>query len=156
MVSRSSVEAEYRAMATTISEILWMRWLLNELEVKQSGTVPLFCDSEAARHIANNLVFHERQKHVKMDCHFVRERVESKEIQPSNIHTREQIAELFTKSFGAQQFRLVLDKLGTFIFQLIGEYWIYIFVYIISFHYSLILALIGRDNFFFPLYLSGY
>ncbi|KAD7479992.1 hypothetical protein E3N88_03128 [Mikania micrantha] len=112
VVSRSSAEAEYRAMATTVSEILWMRWLLNELDVKQNGPTPLFCDNQAARHIANNPVFHERTKHVEMDCYFVRERVESQEIQPMNIHTKLQIADLFTKALGAQQFRSLLDKLG--------------------------------------------
>ncbi|KAK9050950.1 hypothetical protein SSX86_027575 [Deinandra increscens subsp. villosa] len=112
VVSRSSAEAEYRAMATTVSEVLWMRWLLKELDVTQIGPTPLFCDNQAARHIANNPVFHERTKHVEMDCYFVRERVESHEIQPMNIHTKSQIADLFTKSLGAQQFRTLRDKLG--------------------------------------------
>lgn len=77
VVSRSSAEAEYSAMATTVSEILWMRWLLNELDIRQTGATPLFRDNQATRHIANNPVFHERTKHVEMDCYFVRERVES-------------------------------------------------------------------------------
>ncbi|KAF5763047.1 putative RNA-directed DNA polymerase [Helianthus annuus] len=79
VVSRSSAEAEYRAMATTTSEILWMRWLLKGLEAEQIGPTPLYCDNQAARHIANNPVFHERTKHVEMDCYFVKERVTSQE-----------------------------------------------------------------------------
>ncbi|KAJ9544451.1 hypothetical protein OSB04_024158 [Centaurea solstitialis] len=67
MVSRSSVEAEYRAMATTVSEILWMRWLLKDLTIDLKNATPLYCDNQATRHIANNLVFHERTKHVEMD-----------------------------------------------------------------------------------------
>ncbi|GJT03132.1 uncharacterized mitochondrial protein-like protein [Tanacetum coccineum] len=85
LVSRSSAEAEYRAMASTVSEIIWVRWLLNELHVHNSLATLLFCDNQAARHIANNHVFHERIKHVEMDCYFVRERVESKEIIPMKI-----------------------------------------------------------------------
>ncbi|XP_022004669.1 secreted RxLR effector protein 161-like [Helianthus annuus] len=96
VVSRSSAEAEYRAMATTVSEILWIPWLLNELGAQQSTSTILFCDNEAARHIANNPVFHERTKHVEMDCHFVRERVESKEILPMHIESANQIADLLT------------------------------------------------------------
>ncbi|GJT55139.1 retrotransposon protein, putative, ty1-copia subclass [Tanacetum coccineum] len=80
VVSRSSAEAEYRAMANAVSEVLWMRWLLSFLETAPTGPTPLFCDNQAARHIANNPVFHERTKHVEMDCYFVRERVDSKEI----------------------------------------------------------------------------
>ncbi|XP_022019011.1 uncharacterized mitochondrial protein AtMg00810-like [Helianthus annuus] len=112
VVSRSSAEAEYRSMASTTSEILWMRWLLQELDVPSDGPTPLFCDNQAALHIANNPVFHERTKHVEMDCYFVRERVETKEIQPLNINSSMQIADLFTKSLGAPQLILLLGKLG--------------------------------------------
>ncbi|KAJ0533858.1 putative RNA-directed DNA polymerase [Helianthus annuus] len=112
VVSRSSAEAEYRAMATTVSEILWIRWLHNELGAQQSNSTILFCDNKAARHIANNTVFHERTKHVEMDCHFVRERVESKEILPMHIESANQIADLLTKPLGGPQLKILLDKLG--------------------------------------------
>ena len=54
-VSRSCTEAEYRSMATTCCEIAW---LLRDLHVKQVKLVTLFCDNQAAIHIASNLVFH--------------------------------------------------------------------------------------------------
>ena len=88
VVSRSSAEAEYRAMASTVSEILWLRWLLKELELPCDSPTQLFCDNQAARNIANNPIFHERTKHVEMDCYFVRERVESKEIVPMPIDSK--------------------------------------------------------------------
>ncbi|CAN0884417.1 Retrovirus-related Pol polyprotein from transposon RE1, partial [Linum grandiflorum] len=77
VVSRSSAEAEYRAMATTVSEVFWLRFLLSDLGVPQSGGTILSYDSQAALHIAIIPVFHERTKHVEMDCYFVRERVTS-------------------------------------------------------------------------------
>ena len=67
MVSRSSAEVEYRAMASTVSEILWVRWLLKDLQVVVDKPTSLLCDNQAARHIASNPVFHERTKHVEMD-----------------------------------------------------------------------------------------
>ncbi|KAJ9556664.1 hypothetical protein OSB04_011278 [Centaurea solstitialis] len=112
VVSRSSAEAEYRAMATTVSELIWMRWLLKELGSPQLASTTLFCDNQAARHIANNPVFHERTKHVEMDCYFVRERVESKEICPMPIDSKLQLADLLTKGLGAAHLRFLLDKLG--------------------------------------------
>ncbi|GKB38125.1 putative RNA-directed DNA polymerase [Tanacetum coccineum] len=108
LVSRSSAEAEYRAMASTVSEIIWVRWLLSELHVHNPLATPLFCDNQAARHIANNPVFHERTKHVEMDCYFVRERVESKEIIPMKISSKMQIADLLTKGLAAQQLQFLL------------------------------------------------
>ncbi|GJW21740.1 putative RNA-directed DNA polymerase [Tanacetum coccineum] len=112
VVSRSSAEAEYRSMAGTVSEILWVRWLLRELDIHMEQPTPLFCDNQAAQHIANNPVFHERTKHVKMDCYFVHERVESKEVEPLSVKSTMQIADLLTKGLGTDQLRFLLDKLG--------------------------------------------
>ncbi|KAM0002197.1 putative RNA-directed DNA polymerase [Helianthus debilis subsp. tardiflorus] len=112
VVSRSSAEAEYRAMASTVSEVLWIRWLLSELDISCHHPTQLFCDNQAARHIANNPVFHERTKHVEMDCYFVRERVESKEILPMAINTKDQIADVLTKPLGTQDFQDLTRKLG--------------------------------------------
>ncbi|KAC9553683.1 hypothetical protein E3N88_45641 [Mikania micrantha] len=112
VVSRSSAEAEYRALAATVSEVLWVRSLLIELCESQQGSTTVFCDNQAAKHMANNPVFHERTKHVEMDCHFVRERVESKEVEPTYAHTKLQIADLLTKPLGAQHLKELLVKLG--------------------------------------------
>ncbi|GJS25459.1 uncharacterized mitochondrial protein-like protein [Tanacetum coccineum] len=112
VVSRSSAEAEYRAMANATSEILWMRWLLEGLETKQHDATPLYCDNNAARHIANNPVFHERTKHVEMDCYFVKERVESHEIKPFYVDTKAQTADLLTKALGTKQLESLLVKMG--------------------------------------------
>ncbi|CAH9115063.1 unnamed protein product [Cuscuta epithymum] len=112
VVSRSSAEAEYRAMAVTVSEIVWLRWLLQDLTVNHNSPTPLYCDNQAARHIALNPVFHERTKHVEMDCYFVRERVARNEIQPLFISTSNQVADIFTKALGTDRFQFLRSKLG--------------------------------------------
>jgi len=110
-LSRSSAEAEYRAMANATSEVVWIRNLLLSFGV----SVPparLYCDNQAAIHIANNPVFHERTKHVEVDCHFVRERILSGVIQPQYTPTAKQLANIFTKALGQCQFYYLLGKLG--------------------------------------------
>jgi hypothetical protein len=111
VVSHSSAEAEYRAMAATVSEVLWVRWLLQDFNIHVTGPTPMFCDNDAARHIAKNLVFCERTQHVEMDCYFVRERVTSQEIQPVHVNSKLQLANLLTKPLGAQQLQFLLNKL---------------------------------------------
>ena len=71
-ISLSSAEAEYRAIRQVVGELVWFERLLSELDVQCSLPIHVHCDSQAAVHIAKNPVFHERTKHIEIDCHFVR------------------------------------------------------------------------------------
>ncbi|KAJ4751619.1 Retroelement pol polyprotein-like [Rhynchospora pubera] len=111
-VSRSSAEAEYRSMANATSELLWLKSFLNSLDVNHSTPMKLFCDSQAALHIATNPVFHERTKHIELDCHFVRDQLRAGCIAAAYTRSSEQLADIFTKALGKQQFHYLLGKLG--------------------------------------------
>lgn len=75
-VSRSSTEAEYRAMASTVAEVVWAVGLFQELGVVISLPVPVYSDSTSALQIAANSMFHERTKHFDIDCHFIKEKIQ--------------------------------------------------------------------------------
>uniref|UniRef100_A0A803NSA7 Reverse transcriptase Ty1/copia-type domain-containing protein n=1 Tax=Cannabis sativa TaxID=3483 RepID=A0A803NSA7_CANSA len=74
-VSRSSIEAEYRAMANATCEATWITSLLQYFPITHRLPANLYCDNAAAIHISENLVFHERTKHVEINCHIVREKL---------------------------------------------------------------------------------
>lgn len=70
-ISKSSSEAEYQAMALTIYEVIWLVQLLKELGFSKLLPVTLHCDNQAANHTDFNSMFHERTKHIDIDCHIV-------------------------------------------------------------------------------------
>ncbi|GJZ97961.1 ribonuclease H-like domain-containing protein [Tanacetum coccineum] len=119
-LSKSSAEAEYRAMTSVTSEVTWILMILKDLEWDQVLPLKLFCDSQAAIKIAANLVFHERTKHLKFDLYFVREFFLSGIIETQNINSVVQPADIFIKGLDKNQHENLVLKLGLFdVFQIL-------------------------------------
>jgi len=110
-VSKSSTESEYRAMSSACSKIVWLRGLLDELSVPQLTPTHLHADNTNAIQIAANLVFHERTKHIKMDCHSICESFTRQEITLLHISTEHQTANVFTKALFRPRHQFLIDKL---------------------------------------------
>ncbi|KAJ6866233.1 Retrovirus-related Pol polyprotein from transposon TNT 1-94 [Populus alba x Populus x berolinensis] len=96
-ISRSSTEAEYRAMANTAAELTWLTYILHDLHIPLISAPVLYCDNLSALHMTVNPVFHARSKHIELDYHFVRERVALGKLITHHIPTTHQLADLFTK-----------------------------------------------------------
>ncbi|KAJ9555769.1 hypothetical protein OSB04_010383 [Centaurea solstitialis] len=88
------------------------RWLLSEMGAPQLSPTPPWCDNNSAIQIAHNDVFHERTKHIEIDCHFTRQHVVRNTIQLHPISTLDQPADIFTKAHLPGRFRELVNKLN--------------------------------------------
>ena len=104
VVSKSSAESEYRAMALASAEITWICSLLKELGVKLNSTPLLLSDSTSAAAITTNLVLHSKTKHIEIDIHFVRDKVEKKEIEIAFVSSSDQTTDVLTKPLTYSKF----------------------------------------------------
>jgi hypothetical protein len=111
-VSRSSTEAEYRAMASTAAELTWISFILRDIGVSQAQPPVLFCDNLSALHMSVNPVLHARTKHIAIDYHFVREKVALGSLLTRFVPSSLQIADLFTKPLSRAVFDGLKTKLG--------------------------------------------
>ncbi|KAH9679450.1 retrovirus-related pol polyprotein from transposon RE1 [Citrus sinensis] len=112
IVTRSSAESEYRALASASAEITWLQSLFKELEIECISVPTIWCDNISATELAKNLVYHSRTKHIELDMHFIRDKVLARELEINYIPSEEQIADILTKHLTFTQFNYLRSKLN--------------------------------------------
>jgi hypothetical protein len=103
-VSRSSAEAEYRAVAHAVAECCWIRQLLTELHQPLTAAIVVFCDNVSTVYMASNPVQHRRTKHIEIDIHFVWEKVSLGQVRVLHVPSAHQYADIMTKGLPSQLF----------------------------------------------------
>nr|KYP50622.1 Copia protein [Cajanus cajan] len=114
VVAQYNAEVEYRAMALITCEFVWIKQLIRELKFCEDHPMRLHCDNQVALNIASNLVFHERTKHIEVECHFVREKLLFKEISTEFVNSSEQLADVMTKSLRRPLIQFLCSKLSAY------------------------------------------
>ena len=112
VVALSSAEAVFRGIAKGITEILWLRKLLCELDFPPTEACKLFCDNKAAIDISENPIQHDRTKHVEVDRHFIKEKLEKEIISITHVRSEDQLADILIKEVSTEIFETSLSKLG--------------------------------------------
>ncbi|GJV47975.1 retrovirus-related pol polyprotein from transposon RE1 [Tanacetum coccineum] len=112
VVSRSSTEAEYKALADSTCEVTWIQCLLKEFKINVPTPIPMMCDNASSIALASNPVHHARSKHIEIDCHFIRDKVKAGQILPQYIFTKNQLTDILTKGLSRPLHYTCLTKLG--------------------------------------------
>ncbi|GKA86315.1 hypothetical protein Tco_0808026, partial [Tanacetum coccineum] len=103
-LSKSFAEAEYRCMASTTSEVMWIVKIMQDFGLHNLLPISLYYDNKFAIQIAANRVMHEKTKHFDIDVHLVREKVSSGLIKTVKVDSKNYLADILTKTFGNVSF----------------------------------------------------
>ncbi|XP_059073237.1 secreted RxLR effector protein 161-like [Cryptomeria japonica] len=109
--TNSTTEAKYVVAAQATKEIVWLRKILDDLQEKQTTSMPLLVDNNYAIQLAKNPRFHDHTKHINTKYHLIRCHVEVKTLHLQHCSTADQIVDIFTKALGRvkfEQFRMLL------------------------------------------------
>jgi hypothetical protein len=111
VVSWSSAEVEYHAMANGVVDACWLRQLLHELYSSLTKSTLVYCDNIIAVYLSINPVQHQRTKHVEIDLHFVHERVAIGDVRVLHVSTTSHFADIFTKGLPLSVFLELMSSL---------------------------------------------
>ncbi|RDY05890.1 Copia protein, partial [Mucuna pruriens] len=90
----------------------WHKIILDDLKVKYEGPIKLFCDNNSTVSIAHNLVQHDKTKHIEIDRHFIKEKLDSGLIVTTHVPIGLQVADVFNKGLLATRFQELNGMLG--------------------------------------------
>jgi hypothetical protein len=83
---------------------LWLRQILSEFGFEQQLTTNLWCDNQSAIKLAEDPVQHQRNKHIELHMHFIRKLIHDQFIEVLFCPTKDQVADIFTKSLTEAKF----------------------------------------------------
>ena len=112
IVALSSTEAEYVGATPAVQEILWLRDLLQELEVADDSPSVLNMDNRGAVYLTRGGGDSNKTKHINIRYHFIRSHVEQKRIKVQYTPTDEMVADILTKNLGRSKHNYFISKLG--------------------------------------------
>ncbi|WJX45767.1 hypothetical protein P8452_32625 [Trifolium repens] len=110
-IAMSTAEAEYISAAKCCTQLLWMKYQLEDYQIS-SNNIPLYCDNTAAIHLSKNPILHSRAKHIEIKHHFIRDYVQKGVIDLKFIETENQWADIFTKPLAVERFDFIKKNLN--------------------------------------------
>lgn len=112
VVSLSSTEAEFYALAETAKEVAWVTKILAELNVSTSDPVKIMSDNQSCIKMIENEKFSNRTKHIDTRYHYVKDMIGKKEIVLEYCPTEYNVADLFTKPLAGTKISFLRELAG--------------------------------------------
>jgi hypothetical protein len=105
LCAMSTTEAEHYGATEAGKMIQWIRGLWDEMGILDPGPTVMWEDNQGAIALTKDAVAHARNKHYRLRQHFLRDIQERRIITVLHVGTKWQLADIFTKALGPQEFR---------------------------------------------------
>jgi hypothetical protein len=110
-VALSTTEVEYMAATHASKEAIWLQRLCSSIGLVQQA-VRIECDSQSAIFLAKNLAYHSKTKHIDIQYHFVRDKIEEKKVSLMKVDTLKNVAGSLTKSVSTKKYSWCRGSMG--------------------------------------------
>jgi hypothetical protein len=111
-IALSTTEAEYMAATQCTKEAIWLRKLLADVGFVQERATTIMCDNQGCIALAKNPTHHSRTKHIDVQHHFIREKLESGEISLKYCPTEDMVADVLTKALARERHQRLTTAMG--------------------------------------------
>jgi hypothetical protein len=111
-VALSTTEAEYIALCVVVHEEMWLHKILADLFVHEMDSTIIHCDNHSCVKLSENLVFHDKSKHIEIKYHYIRDMVKRKVVHVQYLNTHKKFADVFTKTLSRTKFKYFRERLG--------------------------------------------
>lgn len=112
-IAMSTTEAEYMALSSTVQEASWLSQFENQFNFGvQRNPIKIFCDNTSALNLATTTGYSARTKHIDVRHHFLREFIESGQINLVHIPTGEMVADVLTKPLNSVKHLFCSEGMG--------------------------------------------
>jgi hypothetical protein len=111
-IALSTTEAEYMATSQCTKEAIWLRKLMADVGLVQVGATSIMCDNQGCIALAKNPTHHSRTKHIDIQHHFIREKLESGEIGLKYCPTQDMVADVLTKALAKERHQNLTRSMG--------------------------------------------
>ena len=111
-VALSIAKSVYVTTCLDSYEVVWLRKILFDLFDLHMDATCIHCDNQSCMKLSENLVFHDKLKHIEIKYHYIRDMVQREAVKLQYVATEDQIVDVLTKPLARVKFEYFREKLG--------------------------------------------
>ena len=111
-IALSTTEAEYMVTSHYTKKMVWFKLFLVDVGYVQERLTSIMCDNQGCKALAKNHIYHSCTKHIDVQHHFIREKLENQDICLKFCLNEDIILDVLTKPFAKDRHQALTKAMG--------------------------------------------